>query len=453
MKLSNAFEDRIVCVLGLGYVGLTLAAVMADLGFKILGIETRADVLALLERGEPHFHEPGLRELLRRAIAQGRLDCYKHIPDDCPATVYIITVGTPLDGVGKARMDMIERVMREVGRHVKDGDLVVMRSTVKLGTTSNVALPILEATGKRVQLAFCPERTIEGQALSELRQLPQVVGASSFEAAIRASQIFQFLTPTIIRVTDIETAEMIKHVDNVQRDVTFAFSNEIAAMCDAGGISAMEVISAGRHGYSRTNLPIPGPVGGPCLSKDPYIFAEGLAEIGAVPELTLAARRTNEAQPEQVVSFVHGLTAKWPGFPDRPVISLLGIAFKGCPPTDDLRGTMARPVLESLRRHFPGAHFRGYDAVAADGIAEFGLEPCPDLALALQGAHLAFILNNHPIFAQMPIEDPATGMACPGLIYDFWNNFQAESLQLPAGIGYMALGSHGRASLPQAGSG
>ena len=355
----------------------------------------------------------------------------------------------PLGSEGRARLDMIENVTREIGRHLKDGDLVIMRSTVKLGTTRKVVLPILQQAGIRFELAFCPERTLEGKALTELRELPQIVGGATLEATIRASQIFQFLTPTVVRVSDVETAEMIKMVDNAHRDVMFAYANEIARACDAVGISAAEVIRAGKLGYPRTNLPMPGPVGGPCLEKDPHIFAEGLRELGVEPELTMAGRRLNERQPEEVVAFVARLLKSLKGFPARPTIALLGIAFKGQPATDDLRGTMARPVLEALRRHFPEASFRGFDAVVApEQIGDFGLNPYPSIREAVRGAHLAMILNNHPAFATMLVESVGGELARPGLIYDFWNCFAAEDLHLPAGVGYMALGSHGKAIFP-----
>ncbi|MGQ0510701.1 MAG: nucleotide sugar dehydrogenase [Betaproteobacteria bacterium] len=450
--LRPHLRDHSVCVLGLGYVGLTLAVAMADAGFDVLGIEIRQAVLDQLGRGEPHFHEPGLEERLRRSLRTGRLRCERAIPAGFTGTVFIVTVGTPLGTDGRARLDMVQSVSREVAARLKPGDLVIMRSTVKLGTTRKVVLPILDAAGVDYQLAFCPERTLEGRALVELRQLPQIVGGATPEATVRASQIFQFLTPTVVRVSDIETAEMIKLVDNAQRDVAFAYANEVARACDAVGVSAAEVIRAGKLGYPRTNLPMPGPVGGPCLEKDPHIFAEGLRELGLEPVITMAARRTNEGQPEEVVEHI-ATTLAAAGAPEAPVIALMGIAFKGQPATDDLRGTMARPVFEALKRRYPRATYRGYDAVVAqDEQRAFGLAPCATIAQALEGAHLALILNNHPVFGAMPVAELAAAMARPALIYDFWNCFTAGDLHLPAGVGYMALGSHGRALLPGRGA-
>lgn len=443
------YRDRKVCVLGLGYVGLTLATVMAEVGYDVLGVEIRDDVLELLRSGVPHFYEPGLAERLRKVVASGRLRVVKRIPEDCRASVHIVTVGTPLDSQGVVRLDMIRNVTSEIAQHLRGGELVIMRSTVKLGTTKTTVLPLLRESGQDFDLAFCPERTIEGNALRELRELPQIVGGIDLKSQLRAAQLFQFLTPTIVRVSDIETAEMIKMVDNSYRDVCFAYANEIARICDAVGISAVEVINSGKLGYPRVNLPLPGPVGGPCLSKDPYILQQSLAGTSLRPEITLAARSVNESQPDESIAAVRRVLAHRPDWPEEPVIVLMGVAFKGRPATNDLRGTMAVPIFEAVKKYFPKARYKGFDAmVSAEDMRAFGLEPCPSLPDAMTGANLALILNNHKIFADMPLEDLAAVMARPGLVYDYWNHFTAASLALPSGVGYMALGSHGKAILP-----
>lgn len=447
------FSDRHVCVLGLGYVGLTLATVMAEIGFQVTGVEIREDIVALLRQGQAHFHETGIAPRLARVIDEGRLEVFGAIPTGCDASVWVITVGTPLDDDGRVRLDMVEHVSQEVASALHDGDLVVMRSTVKLGTTDNVIKPILTAGGKTFDLAFCPERTLEGQALEELRRLPQIVGGATHEANVRAAQLFQFVTPTVVRVSDLETAEMVKLVDNATRDVQFAYANEVARLCDSAGISAIEVIDAGKLGYPRTNLPVPGPVGGPCLSKDPYILSQSFEPYGVIPDITMTARLVNERQPAEVAQFLVDIDARLGRGQGRPVVTLLGIAFKGRPATDDLRGTTALPILEALREAFPDAQFHAYDPeVAAEQLRDLGLIPFPTIETALDGAHFALILNNHQEFSQMPLENVTRGMARPALIYDLWNTFPSADLRLPSHVGYVALGSHGRALLPTVGA-
>jgi UDP-N-acetyl-D-mannosaminuronic acid dehydrogenase len=444
MFVPNDFADRKVCIFGLGYVGLTLACTMANVGFRVWGVEVRRDVVDRLQRGQSHFYEPGLEDLLQRVVQSGALKVHETLPKDCSASVFIITVGTPLDSDRRARLDMVANVSREVASAMPAGALVVLRSTVRLGTSRKVVAPLLDAAGLDYDLAFCPERTMEGVALLELRSLPQIVGGATLRATVRASQVFQFMTPTTVRVHDLETAEMIKLVDNTQRDVHFAFSNEVARMCDAIGVNAVEVIAAGKLSYPRTNLPIPGPVGGPCLEKDSYILAEGLEPYGLEPEITLAARRINERLPQESIAAIKRVTQGLSGFPDRPVIALLGLAFKGRPPVDDLRGTTAKPILQELRRHYPQSIIRGFDAVVSpDAIRALELESMSSIESAMCDAHLVVIANNYPAFTGMPLETISATMAKPALIYDFWNSFDARNLRLAPGVCYMALGNHG----------
>ena len=443
------FTDRTVCIIGLGYVGLTLAVSMAEVGFRVIGVERRPEVVTNLVAGRPHFYEPKLPELLRRLVASGDLSISTSIPSGQNISSFFITVGTPLDTEGRVRLDMVESATHAVSASLEDGALVVMRSTLRLGTTRHIVSPILAASGKSFELAFCPERTVEGQALSELRYLPQIVGGMTPAASLRASTIFQFLTPTVVRVTEPETAEMIKMIDNTHRDISFGFSNEIARACDIAGVSAVEVIRAGKLGYSRTDLFMPGPVGGPCLSKDPHILSEGLRKFGVDVEIAMAARTVNEKQPTQVAELLYQLTSKFTNFPSNPKVSLLGLAFKGRPATDDLRGTMAAPIMDALKAKFPHGIFFGYDAmVQPPFITEFGLNYSPTLESAFTDASLILVLNNHILFENMPLADLATLMRKPGLVYDLWNNFSASDLMLPFGIGYAGLGNLSQAVLP-----
>jgi len=443
-SITENYGDRHVCVLGLGYVGLTLAAVMAEVGFNISGVEIRDDIREKLNAAKAHFFEPGLNEKLQRAALNGRLKVYAEIPKDCAATVFVITVGTPIGADGRVNLQSVTRIAHEIAERLKDGDLVILRSTVKIGTTENVVHPILAQTGKNVSVAYCPERTVEGQALAELRYLPQVIGAADRATVNRAAQLFSFLTPTVIRVSNAETAELIKLIDNAKRDVMFAYANEVARMCDKLGVSAAEVIHSGRFGYSRTDLPMPGPVGGPCLSKDSHILAESLEHLGLSPEITVAARRVNERQPKEIAEFLRSYAAARPSFAAAPKIALLGIAFKGRPVTDDTRGTMAVPVFEALRLAFPKGRFVAHDPVVDQAtLKSLGLEPVASLEDAFQDAQFVLVLNNHPAYGAMPVESLADLMARPGAVYDCWNNFTDQAIHLPRDVSYIALGSQG----------
>lgn len=441
-QLPSNFADREVCILGLGYVGLTLATVMADVGFRVHGVEINDAIFDKLSNGQPHFYEAGLASLYRRVFSSGRLTVTRRIPEGCPATVFIITVGTPLGADGLARLDMVETVSQEIARHLKEGDLVALRSTVKIGTTRKVVEPVLAATGRRFDLAFCPERTVQGKALRELRELPQIIGGLSMEAGLRAATLFQFLTPTVTRVSDPETAEVCKLVDNVSRDVMFAYANEVAKVCEAVGVSATEVIRAGKLGYPRTNLPLPGPVSGPCLTKDPHILQQSLADQAIDLPITRWARQSNEALVGDVVQYLKGAAAVLNGFPADPTIAVLGLAFKGQPPTDDLRGSSVYELLDALRAAWPTAKLRGYDALVPEvNIRTLEIEPAVTMQDACRGADLVIVHNNHPVFSDMPVDELSAVMARPGIFYDFWNHFDPTAVSMAPGTRYLALGA------------
>ena len=438
------FPDRNVCILGLGYVGLTLGVEMAASGFRVHGVDIREDIIAALENGKAHFWEDGLQERLSLVLARKTFTFSRRMPDSLASTVFIITVGTPLGADRKARIDMIANATREIASVMPANALVILRSTVRIGTARSVISPILADTGKPFEIAVCPERTLEGRALKELHELPQVIGADAPEAAHRASQLFSCLTPTTVRVNRLESAEVIKLVDNTYRDVFFAFANEVARLCDAVGISANDVIDAGKLGYVRTNVALPGPVGGPCLEKDPHILIESARMFGLDLDMAIAGRRVNERLPSESAAFIGTLARLSSALPRHPHIALLGIAFKGRPATNDLRGTMAVPILRELRTEFPGAQFRAYDPVVApDEIWKvLNVPSVPSLQDAFVGANIVCILNNHHEFTTMPISLLAKQMGTPGIIYDFWNLFTRKELDMRGDLRYVAIGSH-----------
>ncbi len=432
-----------VAIVGLGYVGLTLATALADVGFNVLGIEHRQDVVDETNAGTPHFSETGLAEMLSHAVDTGHLRAVGRLSPDISAKIYVITVGTPLGEDGTARLDFIEAATRDVAENMDDGALIILRSTVKIGTARHVVSPILAASGKRFEIAMCPERTLEGKAMHELRRLPQIVGADTPEVRERAAHFFYKLTPTAVQVSSLETAEIIKLVDNTFRDVQFAFANEVARICDVYGVNAMEVIPGGKLGYERTNVALPGLVGGPCLEKDPHILAQSLREAGVELDITTAARRVNERQPAETVSWILGEHARRAG--GAPRIALLGIAFKGVPATDDLRGAMSLRVLEAISAKSPDAEVILHDPVCSAaqlaGVAP-GLPVTADLSDALSDANIVIIANNHPGLAVMRPRQMLRVMARDGFIYDYWNHF-SDLRPYELGPHYFAVGNTG----------
>ncbi len=435
-----------VGIVGLGYVGLTLATVLAEAGNSVIGIEKRNDIVEMTNEGVPHFTETGLPDALAGVTRSKKLVAAEAFDDSFTCDTYIITVGTPLSADGVARVDMIEAAARDIAANMADGALVILRSTVKIGTTRDVVAPILTASGKQYDIAMCPERTLEGKALQELRELPQIVGADDQAVADRAAAVFRKLTNSIVSVSGIETAEIMKLVSNTFRDVQFAFANEVARVCDAFGVSAHEVISSGKLGYSRTNIPLPGLVGGPCLEKDPHILMESARTRGISLEITSAGRLVNERQPEETVQFISSEIERR-GLSGPLKINILGMAFKGQPETSDLRGSMSVKVLDALKKAHPNAEIGLYDPVTPREVltSEFPDEKTfGRFGDAVSGASVVVIANNHPSLGHISPRTISEFTSPGGFVFDYWNHFS----HLPAselGDSYYAVGRSGLA--------
>jgi UDP-N-acetyl-D-mannosaminuronic acid dehydrogenase len=436
MKAKTA-ENPIV-IIGLGYVGLTLAAFMADHGFRVHGTEVRTFILENLEKRKAFFLEANLDNVLERVIDNGSFTFSEKIPTTKLNRIFIITVGTPLLSSKKVNTDYIVNVAREVESVANDGDLVILRSTVKLGTTNRIIRPILESNGKKIDLAFCPERTLEGAALSELDNLPQIIGADTERERVRASEVFNKITSSVVLVSNNETAELIKLTDNVQRDIHFAISNEVARAANQFPIKASEVISAGKLGYPRTNLSSPGPVGGPCLEKDSFLLAESL---GWNTSLAQSAREINLGLVHETVTFISE-KAKILGI-QNPKISILGIAFKGTPETNDLRGSVSIQIHDMLKTSLPSAEIYGFDPMISQEEANaYGINLHKSLNDSFEGASIVLLANNNKVFANIDIDSLSMKLQKPSLIYDYWGRFDSKHT-FPEGVNYSSWGSHG----------
>ena len=288
-----------VGVVGLGYVGLTLAVALAHRGFVVHGVDKSPPVLAVLREGRPHLFEPGLEEGLAQWIGS-RI----HVADELPAgevDVVVICVSTPVDPqTMRPQLENLKRAARHVAERGRPDTLVVVRSTVPVGASRGIVLPELAARWPAPRLAFAPERTIQGQALRELEELPQVVGGLDAVSANGAVELFSQLTRRVVRASSLEAAELVKLVNNCHTDLIYGYGNEVALLAQRFGLDPLEVIHCANVEYPRPDLSRPGFVGGGCLSKDPYILLSAAAETGYTPYLVGAARRLNEDLPVHV---------------------------------------------------------------------------------------------------------------------------------------------------------
>jgi UDP-N-acetyl-D-mannosaminuronic acid dehydrogenase len=370
------------------------------------------------------------------------------------ADIHIVSVGSPVGPDGTPDLNDIKAVAEAIARRLKYGDLVVFRSTVPVGTMRRVVLPILERAGltcgEDFHLAFAPERAVEGNALEELRKLPQVIGGFNRTGANVAARLFGHVTPTVIEVETLEEAELVKLINNTFRDLVFSFANEVAFMCDGYNINAFNVIRAANEGYPRDRIPMPSPgVGGTCLSKDPYLYTNPLATNSHRPTLGLASRGINRKGADYVLGKLKTFAESVGRRVEDMNVMIVGLAFKGMPETSDIRASTALEVLERLPDR---SKVRVKDfVVPADAIIKLGCVPvAEELATALKGMDAVLVMNNHYRNSRFNVVQALRRCDGPMLFFDGWNMFDQREIEslghvTYATMGYMTPGSGNRA--------
>jgi UDP-N-acetyl-D-mannosaminuronic acid dehydrogenase len=430
---------KTIGVVGLGYVGLTLTAALADKGFVVHGSDVSPGVLETLSRGRSHIFEPGVEQVFAEHI-NTRIHVGTELPRDT-VEVAVISVSTPVDeSTRRPNLANLAAAARSVAARCAPGTLVVVRSTVPIGTSRQVVLPELRAAwGDDVKLVMAPERTIQGQALRELVELPQVIGGLD-EASLRAGvEFFGGLARTIVEVSDLETAELVKLSNNCHTDLIYSFGNEIALVAERHGLDPLEVIRAANADYPRPDLSKPGYVGGGCLSKDPYIMidsAQSPPGPAREPFLVGRARELNEFMPVHVAETVVRMLQETRGETRGTRLAVLGWAYKGWPPTDDMRGTPIAFMMPAFSA--AGITVTGHDPMVTDDvIRQYGGDPV-SLDKAFADADAVLIINDHPDYRAIRIPE-ILGEARPAFIYDSWRVLDADAVTA-AGIRYAGLG-------------
>ena len=423
---------RDITVVGMGYVGLTLAIVMADSGFNIIGVESDQTRLDLLKKGKSYIHENGLTEILKENVNKN-LNFKSEINH---SDVFIISVGTPVSkntsNNFEPNLSYLKKSCEQVGANIKHGNLVILRSTVPVGTTRNIAKIILEKTSGLVcgidfHLSFAPERTAEGSALKELRSLPQIIGGYNNDSVNATSAIFRDITSTIVTVESLEEAEMAKLINNSFRDYIFAFSNQVAKLSAKFNINAYKLISNSNKGYVRDTVPYPSPgVGGPCLTKDPYIFSYVAKKASMDNDFFSNSRVINESMH----SFVYTRITKALKIVNKNLkdinILFCGLAFKGNPETGDIRDSSSLEIAKLFRGK--NSNLYGYDEVATkDEINSEGFI-FHDINLGFEKFDVILFLNNHKNFEKINEFEMVRSMNDNPIIFDGWNLFHHHDI-------------------------
>lgn len=328
----------IVVLGGAGHVGLPFSLVAAEAGFHIGIFDTNHETLGTINSGKMPFMEEGAGPLLTEVLASGRLTLSDDPVTIGLAQVLVVVIGTPVDEFLGPSMTVFERAVDQITPNLRDGTLVILRSTVYPGTTEYVAQSLADR-GCRVDVAFCPERIAEGHALEELRTLPQIVGADSDEAARRATALFERLGLKVVR-TSTREAELAKLLTNTWRYMKFAVANQFFMIADQAGVDYSNVLHAIRENYPRAaDLPGPGFAAGPCLFKDTMQLAAFTSDHFPMGQ---AAMQVNEGLPAYVVSALERRRGPLRGL----TIGILGMAFKA--ESDDTRASLSYKLRKLL---------------------------------------------------------------------------------------------------------
>lgn len=339
MKLGIA-SPQVIGIVGGGFVGITLAAhLVQNVDVKVVLFERDAKKTELFRQGKYQVFEPELDAVLDKARTEDRLQFENESAENLD--LVFICVGTP-KGVSQAKqLAVFASVIKNLEDRIRENGLIFLRSTVSLGTTDLLGKEISSSTRSDLSLFFAPERTAEGNAMHELRTLPQVLGCAfgSMRDGISALNALGF---TIIETSSAKAAELVKLTCNTWRDTIFAFANEIAMIADQENIDSREVINSANIDYIRGGIPKPGPVGGPCLSKDSHILISSLQNHQN--SMILAGRNLNESITNKLANHIVLESKSSEGY----FIQFLGAAFKGRPFTNDVRGGIADQLISLL---------------------------------------------------------------------------------------------------------
>lgn len=428
LRQRIADRDFTLAVVGIGRVGLPLAVTFAEEGVQVVGIDRDVDHVSRVNAGEFPFLEDGAEEMLRRSLAAERFrattDAATAISE---AQVVILTVGTPLGSDLRPDNSQIETALVAVSEALREHSLVVLRSTVPAGTTDRVVAPALVRQtgfrlGENLFVAFCPERIAEGKAIKELRRLPEIVGGCEPTSGDLAAELFGLLDPNKkIHVTDAMSAELAKLFTNVYRYVNFALANEYALIAEHYGRDASSIISMLRDDYARAPVPLPGPAGGPCLTKDGYFLIEELT----YPDFVLTAWKLNDSIPAHMAQRVQRHLEVRGKTLDGRKVAVLGRAFKA--EIDDDRLSPSLRLIDVLQRL--GADVHVHDPYL----------PSEGLEAVLEDAEVIVLATNHAAYSELDPKE-VSRLARPNcLLADCWAMLDEKDWE-DAGFRLLALG-------------
>ncbi len=440
-----------IVVIGMGYVGIPAAALLAEVdGHEVIGLQRRSKrsgwKIDVLNSGKSPFEgdEPGLDELIERVVKKGTFSVTDDIEVLGDADVILIDVQTPTDAQNMPRYDSLREVSAQIGQRLKKGAFVIVESTVAPGTTQNVVQKIIEREsgmkgGKDFDLAFSYERVMPGRLLEFIVDMPRVVGGVTEKSTQRAVDLYSKIVKKRIYTTNTLSAELSKTIENAYRDVNIAFANEMALVCESLGVNIYEIIELINARDDR-HMHIPGAgVGGHCLPKDPWLLRFGLYEYGSwkvEPEFISLARRINNHMPVHMSELVeNSLQARKVAIQDAKV-TILGVAY--LENSDDTRNSPAATLIGALQA-------KGAEVVLHDPyVREWDLGPQEverDLMTAIKGSDCIALVTKHKEYFDLDLDKIKKAMRTPAIV-DGRNVFDKDKV-VAKGFEYRCIGKAG----------
>lgn len=396
-------KDKIVCVMGLGYIGLPTAALLASRGFTVKGCDIDDEVITIINKGQVHIVEPELDMFVKSAVSTGLLEAYK---EPQIADIYIICVPTPFhknsDETPKPNLDFVIESAKQIASIVKNGDLIILESTSPVGTTEEIFNTIQQSIPNvdEINVAYCPERVLPGKIMTELVENDRIVGGVSSNATKKAADFYRSFVSGKVHETDSKTAEMCKLTENSFRDINIAFANELSMLCDQENIDVWDLISlANKH--PRVNILQPGSgVGGHCIAVDPWFI---VSRDPSNSKLIKTAREVNNFKSQWVSNKIYKKILNYEKrFNRKPRLACFGLAFK--PNIDDLRESPALEIATNLLS-------KKFDMVVVEpNIRNHPLFNIVSIDQAISNSDIFIVLVNHKEFIEPNIKKKLISM-------------------------------------------
>jgi len=412
-----------ISVLGMGYIGLPTACMLANSGFKVLGIDIDEEIINKLNSGKLHIEEPELEKIFSSAFKNNRLRVSLELER---SDVFIIAVPTPLDHRNKADLSYVISAANKIKEKIKKGNLVILESTSPPGTTRDIVGKIIAngtgfIAGRDYYLAFCPERVLPGKIVYELENNDRIVGGVDKKSSEAAESIYKTFVKGKIFLTDLETSEFVKLAENTYRDINIAFANELSLICKDYGIDIREVIKYANM-HPRVKILNPGPgVGGHCIPIDPWFILENTDRKDTLIE---KCRKINNSMPFIISEEIAEIVGKY----RDPKVTIFGFSYKEN--VGDIRESPAIIINNELMKK--GIKVSIYDPLVVN--TKYNLS---ELEESVKGSDLVLLFSGHSVFRDIDLKSVSNLMRNKN-IFDARNFFDKSTVE-KLGFNYYGL--------------